>query len=72
MGLLKRWNVVVYRGGLGTDLGQVYEDSEELARLAALSKYGALEDDHGAEYAEGSDASKIYLLDDFSVYAAGY
>ncbi len=38
---MKTWNV--YKDD-GTPLGQVHEDNEELARCAALSKFGLNED----------------------------
>lgn len=63
---MKPWNVVLNRGA-GLDLGQVNEKSEELARCAALHKYGISED----EIAEGADiARRITPEDDFSVYPA--
>lgn len=42
---MKTWNVRVHRGGGSKELGQVHEASEELARCAALSKYGISEDE---------------------------
>lgn len=46
---MKTWNVRVHpaNGAPSIDLGQVGETSEELARCAALSKFGICsEDDH--------------------------
>lgn len=63
---IKTWNVVVNRGSETQTLGQVHETSEELARCAALSKYGISED----EAEEGTTRRGIYPADDFSVFQA--
>ena len=42
---LKNWNVRVHLKTGSVNLGQVGEDSEELARCAALSKFGIHQDD---------------------------
>ena len=62
---MKTWNVVVYPTGHGIELGQVTENSEELARCAALHKFGI------PEY-EVTDPSRqgIRVEDDFSVFPA--
>lgn len=41
---IKTWNVRVHLNP-PVDLGHVHEDNEELARCAALSKFGIHEDD---------------------------
>lgn len=42
---MKTWNVAVVRDKGLVHIGQVQEDSEKLARLAALSKYGLTDED---------------------------
>lgn len=42
---MRTWQVYVYRDGRSQHVGSVGESSEELARCAALSKYGASEED---------------------------
>ena len=42
---MRHWTVVVHKFDGPKTLGSVQEDSEELARCAALSKYGITEDD---------------------------
>jgi hypothetical protein len=63
---MKTWNVRVHRGGRIKELGQVHETSEELARCAALSKFGISEE----EADEGSMRAGIYPSDDFDVSPA--
>lgn len=60
------WRVYVHRDGCRKLLGQVNETSEELARCAALSKYGISED----EAEEGTLRAGIYPADDFDVSPA--
>ena len=50
---LKNWNVRVHRKSGSIDLGQVGEESEELARCAALSKFGIPEDEDTDPSARG-------------------
>ena len=52
-----QWNVRVMREGQAQHIGQVAEDSEALARCAALSLYGVTEDevDAGEVAAETHD-----------------
>ena len=60
----KTWNVRVHRGIHGSqDLGQVRESTEELARCAALSKFGISEE----EAEDGTLRPGIYPTDDFDV-----
>lgn len=63
---MKTWNVRVHRAGGSQLLGQVHETSEELARCAALSKFGVSEED--AE--DGTPRAGIYPADDFDVTLA--
>ena len=64
---LKAWNVRVHRAGEPSiELGQVNESTEELARCAALSKYGISEE----EAEEGTMRRGIYPADDFDVSPA--
>lgn len=63
---MKTWNVRVLRDGGSKELGQVHETSEELARCAALSKYGISDD----EAEEGTLRAGIYPADDFDVSRA--
>lgn len=60
------WNVRVQRNGTTVELGQVHEATEELARCAALSKFGITEE----EAEEGTNRKGIYPCDDFDVSAA--
>lgn len=53
----------MHRNGGYQELGQVHESSEELARCAALSKYGITEE----EAEEGVLRKGIYPADDFDV-----
>jgi hypothetical protein len=64
---MKTWNVV--NNSTGQDLGQVHEDNEELARCAALSKYGD-EGERSVLRANSRPENKhvIYEDDDFSVF----
>lgn len=67
--ICKLWNV--YKNGLG--IGQVQEDNEELARCAALSKFGLHEDDMEhmtREYIAHIAPHRIFDDDDFSVRQA--
>lgn len=66
---MKTWNVL--NNSTGQDLGQVHEDSEELARCAALSKFG----DEGGRavlraHHRHENKHVIYEDDDFSVFEA--
>lgn len=63
---MKTWSVRVHRNGGSKAIGQVHETSEELARCAALSKYGISED----EAEEGTLRAGIYPADDFDVSPA--
>jgi hypothetical protein len=69
MSHMKTWNVV--NNSSGAELGQVQETSEELARCAALSKYGK-EGERAALLADGQTTSLhvIYEDDDFSAIPA--
>lgn len=62
----KAWNVQVRRNGGTKQLGQVHETTEDLARCAALSKYGISEDD----VEDGTLRAGIYPADDFDVSPA--
>lgn len=63
---MKTWNVRVHRANGSKHLGQVHETSEELARCAAISKYGISEE----EAEEGTLRAGIYPADDFDVSLA--
>jgi len=63
---LKSWSVHVQRDGRRIYLGTVGEATEDLARCAALSKYGISED----EADEGTNRAGIYPVDDFDVTPA--
>lgn len=43
--MIKPFNVRVHRDGGSHHIGQVHENNEELARCAALSKFGVAEED---------------------------
>lgn len=62
---LKKWNVRVHLKSGSVQLGQVGEENEELARCAALSKFGIPED-------EDTDPNRrgIRVDDDFDVSPA--
>jgi len=59
----KQWGVYLLRSGERKRLGTVNETTEELARCAALSKFGISED----EAEEGTTRAGIYPADDFEV-----
>lgn len=66
---MKTWNVRVCRNGRDLTLGQVRERNEELARCAALSRFGVSEDELAS--GEARDwAEAIFPDDDFEVLAA--
>lgn len=62
---MKTWNVRVHLKTGSVHLGQVGEESEELARCAALSKFGIPEDEDTEPNRRGIRAD-----DDFDVSAA--
>ncbi|WP_436137233.1 hypothetical protein [Acidovorax sp. LjRoot129] len=62
---MKTWNVRVHLMTGSVHLGQVGEESEELARCAALSKFGIPEDEDTEPSRRG-----IRVDDDFDVSAA--
>lgn len=69
---LRTWNVVVQRGVM-IELGQVQEVSEELARCAALCKFGIADDEDPADIEQlphGRGPRGILSDEDFSVYPA--
>ena len=61
----KNWNVRVHLKTGSVNLGQVGEDSEELARCAALSKFGTHQD-----YDTDPTARGIRADDEFDVSPA--
>ncbi|GAO20230.1 hypothetical protein ALISP_0050 [Alicycliphilus sp. B1] len=65
-----QWNVRVMREGRAQHIGQVTEDSEALARCAALSLYGVTEDEVDAGEVRVRGAP-IYPDEDFEVSPAG-
>ena len=67
---VKQWNVRVMREGQAQHIGQVAEDSEALARCAALSLYGVTEDEVDAGEVRERGAF-IYPDEDFEVSPAG-
>ena len=62
---IKTWNVRVHTRQGSVSLGQVGEENEELARCAALSKFGIAEDDDTDPTKKG-----IRFDDDFDVSPA--
>lgn len=66
---MKTWNVRVRRNGRGLTLGQVHERNEELARCAALSRFGVSEDELASGEAR-DEAEAIFPDDDFEVLPA--
>jgi len=53
---MRTWNVRVRRVGRDVTLGQVHECNEELARCAALSRFGVSDDELAAgEAQDGED-----------------
>lgn len=63
---MKTWDVRVHRNGSSKALGQVHEASEELARCAALSKFGISDEEADV----GGRRDGIYPDDDFDVSGA--
>lgn len=67
---MRTWNVVVQRDVI-IELGQVQEVSEELARCAALCKFGIVPGDGPVPMdLDGHGPRGILEDDDFSVYPA--
>lgn len=69
---MKTWNVAVTRQKQTFHLGQVQENTEALARCAALAKYGVADDDEFFEVREGvpGDVLGIKSGDEFEVSPA--
>lgn len=67
---IKTWNVRVVRDGRAIHIGQVDEDTEALARCAALSRFGLSEQEVEADGA-GVRRAAIYPDEDFEVSTAG-
>lgn len=65
---MNEWNVIV-SGGVGF-IGTVHEKTEDLARCAALSKYGE-EGERVSAVNPGRKREAIYEDDDFSVSKRG-
>lgn len=63
---MKTWNVRVSRNGCDQTLGQVHERNEELARCAALSRFGIGDDELAAREAHDGEGG-ILPDDDFEV-----
>jgi hypothetical protein len=63
---MRRWNVRVCRDGRVLVIGQVTERSESLARCAALSRFGASEEEVAAGEVR-SPESAIFPEEDFGV-----
>lgn len=59
----REWRVVVHHNGVG-DIGSVVEATEELARCAALSKFGT---DARRAHRGTAPRASIYVDDDFDV-----
>ena len=64
--MLKKWNVHVTREGRSQYIGEVSESSEEMARCAALSRFGVGEDEIDAGEAAPRRVA-IYPDEDFDV-----
>lgn len=67
---MKTWNVHLTRQQKTFPLGQVQENTEALARCAALSKYGVADDDEFIEVDEVNGVLGIKSDDEFSVTPA--
>lgn len=67
--MLRKWNVHVIREGWSHYIGEVNESSEEMARCAALSRFGVGEDEIEAGEAAPRHVA-IYPDDDFEVSLA--
>lgn len=67
--MLRRWNVYVIREGRWQCIGEVSESSEEMARCAALSRFGFGEDEIDAGDAPPRRVA-IYPDEDFEVSPA--
>ncbi|MDO9164893.1 MAG: hypothetical protein Q7U13_02180 [Rhodoferax sp.] len=67
--MLRKWNVQVIREGRSHYIGEVNESSEEMARCAALSRFGV-----GADEIDAGEAPPrcvaIYPDDNFEVSPA--
>ncbi len=59
----REWRVFVHSREVG-DIGSVVESPEELARCAALSRYGIADDDEFVEVQEGVNGPIGILIDD--------
>lgn len=64
--MLRKWNVHVIREGRSQYIGEVNESSEEMARCAALSRFGVGADEIDAGEA-GPRRVAIYPDDNFEV-----
>lgn len=67
--MLRKWNVHVIREGRSQYIGEVNESSEEMARCAALSRFGVGADEIDAGEAPPRSVA-IYPDDDFEVSPA--
>lgn len=67
--MLRKWNVHVIREGRSQYIGEVSESSEEMARCAALSRFGVGEDEIDTGGAPPRCVA-IYPDDDFEVSPA--
>ena len=65
----REWRVVVHTAGVG-DIGSVVETDEELARCAALSKFGVRAESEAEEERGQSTQRLIFLDDEFDVRPA--
>lgn len=63
---MKQWNVSVCRDGKSIVVGQVTEQSETLARCAALARFGVSEAEIASGEA-GAPGSAIYPEENFDV-----
>lgn len=66
---MRTWNVRVRRNEREVTLGQVHERNEELARCAALSRFGVSEDELLSS--EARDGGEVILPDDEFEVAPG-
>ena len=66
---MKTWNVRVFRDGQALMLGQVAESNQELARCAALHRFGVSDDEVAAGEVRSGEAA-IYPEDEFEVSPA--
>lgn len=63
---MSEWHVFIHSRNIGY-IGTVVEDTEELARLAAISKYGIPDDEFNPFISRDQGPRGILSTDDFDV-----